>query len=85
MVERESTTAFIKENEVCVVSPLEPQERITAIQINRIKATLFTEFLMTSLFRFQKVSAFLCSDSNSQLESVTISPMMFNLQNQYRI
>ena len=34
MVERESTTAFIKDNQVCVVSPLEPQERITAIQIN---------------------------------------------------
>lgn len=34
MVDRESTTAFIKGNQVCVVSPLEPQERITAIQIN---------------------------------------------------
>ncbi|MGP3591330.1 putative T6SS immunity periplasmic lipoprotein [Vagococcus sp. WN89Y] len=34
MVDRESTTAFIKDNQVCVVSPLEPQERITAIQIN---------------------------------------------------
>lgn len=34
MVNRESTTAFIKDNQVCVVSPLEPQERITAIQIN---------------------------------------------------
>ncbi|ARD62754.1 hypothetical protein Y71_23610 [Kosakonia radicincitans DSM 16656] len=34
MVGRESTTAFIKNNQVCVVSPLEPQERITAIQIN---------------------------------------------------
>lgn len=34
MVNRESTTAFIKDNQVCVVSPLKPQERITAIQIN---------------------------------------------------
>ncbi|WP_165466239.1 putative T6SS immunity periplasmic lipoprotein [Enterobacter cloacae] len=34
MVDRESTTVFIKDNQVCVVSPLEPQERITAIQIN---------------------------------------------------
>ncbi len=34
MVDRESSTALIKDNQVCVVSPLEPQERITAIQIN---------------------------------------------------
>lgn len=34
MVDRESTTALIKDNQVCVVSPLEPQDRITAIQIN---------------------------------------------------
>lgn len=34
MVDRESTTALIKDNQVCVVSPLEAQERITAIQIN---------------------------------------------------
>jgi hypothetical protein len=34
MVGRESTTTFIKDNQVCVMSPLEPQERITAIQIN---------------------------------------------------
>lgn len=34
MVYRESTTAFIKDNQVCVVSSLEPQERITALQIN---------------------------------------------------
>ncbi|EOX8956811.1 putative T6SS immunity periplasmic lipoprotein [Enterobacter pasteurii] len=34
MVDRESTTAFIIDNQVCVVSPLAPQERITAIQIN---------------------------------------------------
>lgn len=34
MVDRESTTALIKDNQVCVVSPLEPQERITAVQIN---------------------------------------------------
>jgi hypothetical protein len=34
MVDRESTTALIKDNQVCVVSPLEPQERLTAIQIN---------------------------------------------------
>ncbi|MFZ5222475.1 putative T6SS immunity periplasmic lipoprotein [Enterobacter cloacae] len=33
MVDRESTTALIKDNQVCVLSPLEPQERITAIQI----------------------------------------------------
>lgn len=38
MVERESTTAFIKDKQVCVVSPLEPQERITAIQINSEKS-----------------------------------------------
>lgn len=38
MVERESTTAFIKDKQVCVVSPLEPQERITAIQINSDKS-----------------------------------------------
>lgn len=34
MVDRESSTALIKDNQVCVVSPMEPQERITAIQIN---------------------------------------------------
>jgi len=34
MVDRESTTAFIKDNQVCVVSPLAPHERIAAIQIN---------------------------------------------------
>lgn len=85
MVERESTTAFIKDKQVCVVSPLEPQERITAIQINSDKATLFTRFLMTNLFMFQKVSAFLCLDLSSQLENVTISPVMFNLINQCRI
>lgn len=85
MVERESTTAFIKDKQVCVVSPLEPQERITAIQINSDKATLFTKFLMTGLFIFQKVSVFLCLDLSSQLESVIISPMMFNLLNQRRI
>jgi len=45
MVERESTTAFIKDNQVCVVSPLEPQERITAIQINSDKSnSLLTVF-----------------------------------------
>ena len=38
MVDRESTTAFIKDKQVCVVSPLEPQERITAIQINSTKS-----------------------------------------------
>lgn len=40
---------------------------------------------MTNLFMFQKVSAFLCSDLSSQLENVTISPVMFNLINQRRI
>jgi len=34
MTERESTTAMIKDNQVCVVSPLKSGERITAIQIN---------------------------------------------------
>lgn len=38
MVDRESTTVLIKDNHVCVVSPLEPQERITAIQINSDKS-----------------------------------------------
>ncbi|WP_261123883.1 putative T6SS immunity periplasmic lipoprotein [Serratia quinivorans] len=38
MVDREPTTAFIKDNHVCVISPLEPQERITAIQINSDKS-----------------------------------------------
>ena len=38
MMERESTAAFIKDKQVCVVSPLEPQERITAIQINSDKS-----------------------------------------------
>lgn len=38
MVDRESTTAFIKDNNVCVVSLLEPQERITAIQISSDKS-----------------------------------------------
>jgi hypothetical protein len=41
MVDRESTTALIKENHVCVVSPLKPQERITAIQINSDKSVPF--------------------------------------------
>ncbi|MFP3523843.1 hypothetical protein SB912_15130 [Pantoea sp. SIMBA_072] len=85
MVERESTTAFIKDKQVCVVSPLEPQERITAIQINSDKSNSLNKVLMTSLFMFQKVSAFLCSGLSSQLENVTISPVMFNLINQCRI
>jgi len=34
MVSRESATAIIKDNHVCVVSPLQPQEYVTAIQIN---------------------------------------------------
>lgn len=34
IIERESTTAIIKDNQVCVLSPLKPQEKITAIQIN---------------------------------------------------
>lgn len=38
MVDRQSTAAFIKDNKVCVVSPLDPQERITAIQINSDKS-----------------------------------------------
>lgn len=38
MVEREYATAFLKDNQVCVVSPLAPQERITAIQINSEKS-----------------------------------------------
>jgi len=41
MMERESTTAFIKDKQVCVVSPLEPQESITAIQINSDKSNSF--------------------------------------------
>ncbi|MCF8582242.1 hypothetical protein L2X67_20760 [Enterobacter ludwigii] len=41
MVDRESTKTFIKDNHVCVVSPLEPQERITAIQINSDKSDSF--------------------------------------------
>ncbi|WP_160623358.1 putative T6SS immunity periplasmic lipoprotein [Mixta intestinalis] len=41
MVARESTTALIKDNHVCVVSPLKPQERITAIQINSDKGKSF--------------------------------------------
>ncbi|PEI03839.1 hypothetical protein CRM79_11710 [Pantoea agglomerans] len=38
MAERESATAFLKYNQVCVLSPLAPQERITAIQINSDKS-----------------------------------------------
>ncbi|PXW21031.1 putative T6SS immunity periplasmic lipoprotein [Pantoea sp. JKS000250] len=41
MVGRESTTAFIKDKQVCVVSPLAPKERITAIQINSDKSNFF--------------------------------------------
>lgn len=41
MVERESTTAFIKDNRVCVVSPLEPQERIAAIHLNSDNSNSF--------------------------------------------
>ena len=41
MVGRVSTTAFLKDNRVCVVSPLEPQESITAIQINSDKSDSF--------------------------------------------
>lgn len=41
MVGRESTTAILKDNQVCVVSPLEPQERVTAIQINSDKSSSF--------------------------------------------
>lgn len=31
MTERESTSVIIKDNQVCVVSPLKSEERITAI------------------------------------------------------
>nr|WP_241622919.1 putative T6SS immunity periplasmic lipoprotein [Rosenbergiella australiborealis] len=34
MIDRKFTTVSIKDKQVCVVSPLEPQQRITAIQIN---------------------------------------------------
>ena len=37
MVARESTTAVIKNNDICVVSSLKPGEKITAIQINSEK------------------------------------------------
>ncbi len=40
MVERESTTAIIKNNNVCVVSPLNQNEKITAVQINSDKSSL---------------------------------------------
>ncbi|WP_256852181.1 putative T6SS immunity periplasmic lipoprotein [Pantoea sp. Fr+CA_20] len=38
MTERESATAMLKDNQVCVVSPLKSGERITAIQINGDKS-----------------------------------------------
>jgi len=37
MTERESTSVIIKDNQVCVVSPLKSEERVTAIQINSDK------------------------------------------------
>lgn len=37
MVARESATAIIRNNDICVISPLNPGEKITAIQINSEK------------------------------------------------
>jgi len=37
MTERESTSAIIKNSQVCVVSPLKSEERVTAIQIKSDK------------------------------------------------
>lgn len=85
IVDRESTTALIKEHHVCVVSPLKPQERITAIQINSDKSPPFTRPLMASLFMYLKVSVFRCSDLNLRLVNGIHSPMMFNLINQSHI
>ena len=85
MVDRESTTAFIKDNQVCVVSPLEPQERITAIQINSDNSDSLHNILMTSLFMYRRVSVFLYSDLSLHLESGITSRMTSNLINQSHI
>ena len=85
MVERESTTAFIKASKFVWCRHWSHKKGLLPFKSTAIKATLFTRFLMTNLFIFQKVSVFLCLDLSSQLESVTISPVMFNLINQRRI
>ena len=85
MVDRESTTALIKDNQVCVLSPLEPQERITAIQINSEIATLFTRFSMTSLFMCRRGSVFLYLDLSLRLGSGIASRMTSNLISQNHI
>lgn len=39
MISREFTTVTIKDNHVCVISPLNPDEKITAVQINSNKSS----------------------------------------------
>ncbi|MDF7680919.1 hypothetical protein PT300_10145 [Enterobacteriaceae bacterium ESL0689] len=44
MVASEHATAIIKDNQVCVISPLQPSERITAVQIYSHKSSLLINF-----------------------------------------
>lgn len=85
MVDRESSTALIKDNQVCVLSPLEPQERITAIQINSDNSDSLHKILMTSPCMFKRAGVFLCSDLSLHLESGITSRMTSNLINQGHI
>ena len=85
MVDRESTTAFIKDNQVCVVSPLEPQERITAIQINSDNSDSLHKFFDDKPVYVKRAGVFLCSDLSLHLESGITSRMTSNLINQGHI
>ena len=74
MVDRESTTALIKDNQVCVVSPLEPQERITAIQINSDNSdSLHKIFDDKPVFQYLDLSLHLENDITSRMTSNLIS------------
>lgn len=43
LVESEHTTAVIKNNQVCAISPLQPNQRIIAVQIKSNKSNILRE------------------------------------------
>lgn len=46
MMSREYTTAIIKNNQVCVISPLQPNQRIIAVEINSNKSNILREIFI---------------------------------------
>jgi hypothetical protein len=85
MVDRESTTALIKDNQVCVLSPLEPQERITAIQIKSDNSDSLHKIFDDKPVYVPKGSVFLYLDLSLRLGSGIASRMTSNLISQNHI